>query len=314
MLHSPAAHAANHADPVSPACAACGGGPLRPHLRVRRETALREAEPTTDRFGEALADLVACTRCGHAQLEAFPTEAELAAAYAGAASEDHALEEAGQRATARATLARIERHVPRGRLLDVGCWLGFLVSEAGLRGWEAEGLEPSPWAAARARQRLGVEVTTGALYTTDLPARAYDAIVLGDVLEHFVDPRAALERLATLLAPGGVLHLALPDAGSRVARAMGARWWSVLPTHVQYFTRGSLVELLRRTGFEPEWMGTAPKAFSVGYYLGRVNGYSPPVGRALESGARVAGLSERQWAPDFRDRMGAVARGPARVG
>lgn len=310
MLHSPATLAVTPLPPASPACAACGGGPLRPHLRVRRETALREAEPDTDRFGEALADLVACARCGHMQLEAFPTEAELAAAYAGAVSEDHALEEAGQRATARATLARIERHVARGRLLDVGCWLGFLVAEADARGWDAEGLEPSPWAGERARDRLGVRVTTGDLFGAELPAGSYDAIVLGDVLEHFVDPGAALARLATLIAPGGVLHLALPDAGSRVARAMGARWWSVLPTHVQYFTRGSLTELLRRTGYAPEWMGTAPKAFSVGYYLGRVNGYSPAVGRALGAGARVAGVADRQWAPDFRDRMAAVARGP----
>jgi hypothetical protein len=51
-------------------------------------------------------------------------------------------------------------------------------------------------------------------------------------------------------------------------------------------------------------LATAPKAFAVGYYLGRVEGYSPPVARALVSGARRLGIAERIWTPDLRDRMG----------
>jgi hypothetical protein len=91
---------------------------------------------------------------------------------------------------------------------------------------------------------------------------------------------------------------------------MGARWWSVIPTHVQYFTRTSLLTLLRRRDYEPLWTGTAPKAFTVRYYLDRVAGYSPPVARALVAAAAGAGIADRIWAPDFRDRMGVIARGP----
>ena len=57
--------------------------------------------------------------------------------------------------------------------------------------------------------------------------------------------------------------LMLPDAGSRVARMMGPRWWSVIPTHVQYFTRKSLTRLLGDHGFELRHLGTTPKAFTV---------------------------------------------------
>src|SRR5438270_356533 len=81
-----------------------------------------------------------------------------------------------------------------------------------------------------------------------------------DVIEHLTDPAAALGRIRQLLAPRGVLWLALPDAGSRVARVLGRRWWSVLPTHVQYFTRGSIATLLARTGFQLLEISTAPKA------------------------------------------------------
>jgi hypothetical protein len=102
--------------------------------------------------------------------------------------------------------------------------------------------------------------------------------------------------------------LALPDAGSRVARALGARWWSVIPTHVQYFTRDSIAGLLRRHGFEPLVVATAPKAFTVRYYLERIGGYAPPFAAALVAAASAAGVAERIWAPDFRDRMLVIAR------
>jgi SAM-dependent methyltransferase len=252
--------------------------------------------PTTDRFGVALGDFERCAECGHLQLVSMPDVARL---YEEAESEAYETEEEGQRATARATLERIERF-GRGRLLDYGCWVGFLASEASRRGWLVTGVEPSRWAAERARSR-GVEVV-------EQPAGPFDAIAMGDVIEHLPDPGTALDGMASLLAPGGVLWIATPDAGSRVARLLGRRWWSVIPTHVHLFTRRSLTRLLERHGFELLAMRTSPKTFSVAYYLDRASGYSPALGRALVGVARLAGIAQRQWTPDFRDRFEVVAR------
>jgi SAM-dependent methyltransferase len=208
-------------------------------------------------------------------------------------------------------LARIEAHEPRRRaILDLGCWVGFLLAEARERGWrEQVGIEPSAFASGYARERLGLDVRTDDLLTAPLPERHFDAAVLGDVIEHLPRPGEALDRIASLLAPGGVAWFALPDAGSRVARTLGARWWSVIPTHVQYFTRHSIATLLERHGFTVLETATAPKAFSVEYYLSRIEGYSKPAGRALVRGARAVGVADRMWAPDFRDRMVVIARG-----
>jgi SAM-dependent methyltransferase len=148
------------------------------------------------------------------------------------------------------------------------------------------------------------------LLEADLPESEFRAVVMGDLIEHLVDPEDGLARVAQALRPGGVAYLAVPDAGSRVARLMGPRWWSVIPTHVQYFTRPSLFTLLRRCGFEPIWAGTAPKAFSVRYYLDRIGGYSRALAGGLTSAAAAAGVADAMWAPDFRDRMAVIARGP----
>jgi SAM-dependent methyltransferase len=264
--------------------------------------------PSSDRFGVALGDFLRCDACGHLQLSEIPSADVLAAGYGDAASEHYEAEEEGQRATARVELARIERHAAsRGRLLDLGCWVGFLSAEANARGWQALGVEPSRWAAARARGR-GVEVIEASLFEAGLPEGAFAAVTMGDVIEHLPGPGAALDHVARLLAPGGVLWLATPDAGSRVARALGRRWWSVIPTHLHLFTRRGMTLLLERHGFEVLEVGTSPKTFSVAYYLERLGGYWPPLGRALVRVARAARLADRQWTPDFRDRFAVVAR------
>jgi SAM-dependent methyltransferase len=294
--------------PPTSACSVCGGRDLRPHLRVAGTAGAEGLTPTTDRFGTALGDIVRCAGCGHMQLDRLPAEADLADAYARAESAEYLAEEAGQRETAGQVLARIERHVEGRRLADLGAWVGFLLAAARDRGWEARGVEPSRYASQHARERLGLDVQTADMATADLPAEAFDAVVLGDVIEHLPHPGGALERARELLAPGGVACLMLPDAGSRLARAMGARWWSVIPTHVHYFTRDSLRALLALHGFEVLEVDTHPKAFTVRYYLGRVGGYSRALAGALVGGAERLGIADRMWAPDFRDRMLVIAR------
>jgi SAM-dependent methyltransferase len=293
---------------MSATCAACGGDRLEPHLKVAGDAGPDGLIPTTDSFGTALADIVRCRDCGHMQLERFPAEEDLSEAYEEAKSADYVEEERGQRATANAILDRIEAEVRPGKLLDLGCWVGFLPAEAQARGWVAVGVEPSSFAAQYAREELGVDVREGGLFEVELPEGEFDAVFLGDVIEHLPRAGDALDRIATLLAPGGVLAMAVPDAGSRLARMMGRRWWSVIPTHVHYFTRASISTLLKRHGYEVVEITTQPKTFSVEYYLGRLAGYSEGLGQSVVRGARAVGVADRLWTPDFRDRMLVIAR------
>jgi SAM-dependent methyltransferase len=296
------------AEQTAQACAVCSSADLMPHLAVAGDAGDAGLIPTTDQFGTALADIVRCARCGHMQLATFPSEEDLSDAYGEAESEDYIAEEDGQRATARAILERVEHQVSPGSLLDLGCWVGYLLDEARKRGWAPTGVEPSEFASAYARDHLGLDVRTEGLFGADLEPATYDAVFMGDVIEHLPAAGDALERIAALLAPGGVLALALPDAGSRLARAMGKRWWSVIPTHVQYFTRASITALLVRHGYRVVSISTQPKTFTAGYYLGRLGGYSEGLGRAVVGAAGAVGVRDRLWTPDFRDRMLVVAR------
>lgn len=288
-------------------CAACGSTSLQPHFKVAGEMGDEGLIPTTKEFGTALGDIVRCTVCGHMQLDRFPSEEELNREYAAAASDDYVEEEAGQRESARRLLEVVEQHVRPGKFLDLGCWVGFLMAEANARGWQSTGIEPSDFASELARKN-GLDVRKDDLFTAELPEGAWDAVVLGDVLEHLTRANVALDRVSQLLSPDGALVLLLPDAGSRVARLLGKRWWSVIPTHIHYFTRDSITTMLERAGYQVVHIGTDPKAFTIRYYLEKGGGYLPGVSRALVRGAERMGFAERMWVPDFRDRMVVIAK------
>lgn len=271
-----------------------------------------ELAPSATGFGITLASVVRCDRCRHGSLRALPTRTDLEHAYAHVEDRTSVEEERGQVATARRDLSEVAGMVgnERGRLLDVGCWTGSLLEAAGELGWDAEGIDPSAWAVSRAIER-GHRAAEGVLDDDGLEPGEYQVVACCDVLEHLVDPAAAVRRIAELLEPGGYLFATVPDSGSLVARALGARWWSVLPMHVQYFTRGSLSQLLRDGGLSIRSTRTHPKVFSRRYYGDRLGEFLPVIGPPL---ARLVGRSrgaDRPFGPDFRDRVAVIAQRPA---
>ncbi|MFQ6131116.1 MAG: class I SAM-dependent methyltransferase [Armatimonadota bacterium] len=139
------------------------------------------------------------------------------------------------------------------RLLDVGCWTGdFLRRAHELHpDWLLRGLEPSPDAAAAARDRHGLDVLTGSLEEAPLPPQSCDAITMWHVLEHLPDPPAAVARSAELLAPGGFLLLRTPNYDSLYRRLYGRRWRGFLPReHLYIFTYDTLRRLLGEAGLD----------------------------------------------------------------
>jgi 2-polyprenyl-3-methyl-5-hydroxy-6-metoxy-1,4-benzoquinol methylase len=151
----------------------------------------------------------------------------------------------------RTLLAELERRIPAGRLLEVGCAYGFFLDEARHRGWEVQGLEPSAHAAAEASRRLGIEIPTTPLTEINVAPQSVDAVVMWDVIEHLPDPRETLRKAAALLRPGGVVALSTGDVGSSAARLHGVNWSLMTPPwHQYYFSRTTLRRMLETTGFE----------------------------------------------------------------
>jgi len=156
-------------------------------------------------------------------------------------------------------IATLGRLTPGRRLLDVGVGTGLLIHLASKAGWDASGVDICADAAERARTEFSVPVTVGDFESAKLPG-GYDAITMADVLEHSRDPRAFLTRALSLLAPGGVLYVGVPNHRSLVfltADGLGLLPGTAglidrlyVPNHYQYFTPPTLTELVGEVGFE----------------------------------------------------------------
>lgn len=140
--------------------------------------------------------------------------------------------------------------LPAGRILDVGCGLGFFLS--GLReGWDRHGVEVSRFAAEHAR--TWGDIFAGTLEEAAYPAARFDAVVFHHVIEHIDEPLRTLREIRRVLRPGGWLVLGTPDFDSGCARRFGESYRLLHdPTHVSLFTCESMHRLLRDEGFAVE--------------------------------------------------------------
>jgi len=214
-----------------------------------------EAEPVShsDRRGAPLVT-VACTGCGHVYNDPIPDAQELAAFYA----RDYRLAYKGAlRPRGRQLVrnfARVETfwrrwaHVlgQRGRMLDVGAGSGEFLFFAQALGHDARGVEPNEAYARHCREDLRLNVASAGLESLAGAEETFDFIRLNHVLEHLRDPVDALAGLAQKLAPGGVIHVEVPDlfAYARMKSRGGMFHYG----HISNFTPWTLRAAAARAG------------------------------------------------------------------
>jgi SAM-dependent methyltransferase len=162
-----------------------------------------------------------------------------------------------RRRQAQVRLDFVAPHARGGRLLDVGAAGGAFVEQALARGFDAEGVEPTPEFAAFAREQLGVPVRTATIEQAQLADDSLDVVTMWHVLEHVPDPVDVLTLLSRALRAGGVVAIEVPNAAGHLARSQGRAWASLEPeVHVNQFGPRSLGAALERAGFDVLELGT----------------------------------------------------------
>ncbi|NJO07119.1 MAG: class I SAM-dependent methyltransferase, partial [Chloroflexaceae bacterium] len=106
------------------------------------------------------------------------------------------------------------------RLLDFGMGWGYWCQAAQAFGYRVVGQEFAQTRLDYARVH-GVPVVCS---LAELTGQSFDVINAEQVFEHIPQPLATLEALAALLAPGGVIRIAVPN-GSDIVRKLRATNW-----------------------------------------------------------------------------------------
>jgi 2-polyprenyl-3-methyl-5-hydroxy-6-metoxy-1,4-benzoquinol methylase len=147
----------------------------------------------------------------------------------------------------RGYLRQVLRQKSGGSLIDVGCAFGKFLQAAGQH-YRCEGLDISSYALQAARARLaGVPLHHGPIQEFR-PGRTFDVVTCFDVLEHIPELDEALASLRGLLAPQGVLALAVPVYDTPPGRFFGIVDRD--PTHVHRFGRQTWLARLESAGLD----------------------------------------------------------------
>ncbi len=203
--------------------------------------------------------LAQCDACGAATTWPPPDDQELQSAYAGFYRPESGRFAGGGdkilRRTRGVLAGRLDRIAPPGPILDVGSGEGALLEALIARVRLAVGLEQGEQVARSQLDVRAIEIVD----FDDRPGE-WAAIVFWHSLEHLREPRRAIQQAARLLAPSGVLVVAVPNRASWQARWLGDRWLALdLPRHLVHLTEDALAEGVRDAGLNVErisqWRG-----------------------------------------------------------
>jgi SAM-dependent methyltransferase len=250
-----------------PACWICGHTAFRPMDRAPLNFAhYATQDPELAAYTGVSVRIMQCKGCGFGQPEKLPALPNyFDRAYDIRWSNETLEQEFGSAykdLIFNLILDELERRLGRGRrsILDVGAHAGRFIHLASRRGMAAEGIELNPQSSAYAERATGLPVHR--LNAHDLAVRGnrYDAVTMTDVLEHIPEPLRILEKLHTLLVPGGWIAVKVPHGRAqwvkerlvrRLIHRRGTDFGGIADNlvHVNQFGAKSLRLALTRAGF-----------------------------------------------------------------
>lgn len=225
------------ADGAAHACAVCGG-----------------ASASTLYEG-----ILRCAACGHVFADMRLTDEELFRLYneeffTGAEFSDYASDERYFRKNFALRFRELQKFIDPARhrrLLEIGSAYGFFLDTVKHHFASAEGIDITDAGTVHARERLGLDVVQADFLAHDYGARKFDVVCMWDTVEHLREPQAYVEKIAAHTDAGALLAMTTGDIASVNARLRGRSWRLIHPpTHLHYFSPGTIARMLDRHGFE----------------------------------------------------------------
>jgi SAM-dependent methyltransferase len=145
-------------------------------------------------------------------------------------------------------------------VLEIGCSTGFFSKYLVKNGCYVVGVEVNPITALQARE-VCHKVIVGDIETLELREQIYesfDVVLLGDILEHLKYPGVLLTYIRKAwLNPDGRVVMSVPNSAHWIFRRevifgrFPYRGYGLFDrTHLRFFTRASLYELVANTGYQ----------------------------------------------------------------
>jgi SAM-dependent methyltransferase len=204
-----------------------------------------------------------CKPCSVWWLEPIPKAEELAQYFRVTSPAEEAAAaakfEVNRHAVLKLVATRLKEGVAGGRILDIGCAVGYFLSAffAEDKCWEAHGIDVAPQSAERAAAR-GIQMRVGTLKSARYSDGYFNLVTILDTFYYFTDPLQEIKEIQRILEPGGILAIEAPLANprlwrttTRIGRALTRTSRPRLETdHVFFYTPKALARIIRTFDFD----------------------------------------------------------------
>jgi len=191
-------------------------------------------------------------------------------------------------------LRTIEKFTGSGRILDVGCALGFFLSAASKRGWDVWGIDLSEYAIGFAQKEFNGRVMNKTLLKCSFSDNYFDAVTYWDVLEHVPDPKSELKEAHRIMKKGGIIGIVVPDTGSYIVKILGKNWpeFRRIREHIYFFNKKTLSAMLDGVGFDVLLTEGVGRIFNIPNLFAECEIYNKFIFRELSNLAKRSFLSK----------------------
>lgn len=148
------------------------------------------------------------------------------------------------------------------KVLDIACASGYLASFLKDKGCTVDGIDNDIAYINEAKKYCNAKVLD---INKEKIEGNYDVIILGDILEHLPEPDKILSSLKDNLNANGYIIISLPNIVNIYARLKilfgnfdYADKGIFDKTHLKFFTRKTLKEMIDTTGYKIETLGYTP--------------------------------------------------------
>jgi len=112
-------------------------------------------------------------------------------------------------------LELLEKYIEKkGKLLDIGCGKGHLLTQAKKRGWDCSGYDVDCSSVEYFSNKLGVKMFCGAFDKIHWEPNSFDVVSMHHVFEHLKNPISYLNIINSILVKGGILFIVIPNIKS----------------------------------------------------------------------------------------------------
>lgn len=145
---------------------------------------------------------------------------------------------------------RIRKYKDTGKLLEIGCAHGYFLKNA-QKYYQCFGIDLNPKVTEITKKNTNAKISTGDFLSQKYPKDYFDIVCMFDTIEHLKYPEKYLKKVNEILKPDGIVVIETGDISSLIAKIQKNSWRLImLPDHLQYFSKASLVQLLTNSGFK----------------------------------------------------------------